>query len=400
MKTSAGRFLYYGPYIMPSTPITQAHFSVFGNEDTHTVKGFFTDPLSVHHGVNKVTGVVLEPRTQMADVDEKDDKTSTEEPRQVTTVSIPERDDGTMFLTSNPWTAFISYSVFIGARRVLMQRDGSRCTGLLAEFGIEGGVPVTAGQWRPSETGSIELLYDAETNGPLKSLTFIYSGPTTVSNDSGNPAPPAVFVEDILPNKKRRPTSKPYCFWHNLNQVRTHGIVLIDSANVSFFSAAGMVIHKRTRFLGAQRHEHIARSRRGRECRPLCDCHLNFCVNKPHAFSTWMHFFCLCTVCDSWSSFMFSILVYQQETLDWNMPDMFSFLFNNTLFERTAVSASTRLTSIETASSGNQRSLSPRKASYQADKGFRLSSLQRLAALLSVKDTAGKYYKELYSAST
>ncbi|KAK7225271.1 hypothetical protein V2G26_013274 [Clonostachys chloroleuca] len=61
VRTTIGRCLYYGPYILPKIALTQAHFSTLGYETSHHVSGIFFDAMISSPGWAKTIGVTLEP---------------------------------------------------------------------------------------------------------------------------------------------------------------------------------------------------------------------------------------------------------------------------------------------------------------------------------------------------
>jgi hypothetical protein len=163
VRTTIGRCLYYGPYVLPKIALTQAHFSTFGYETSHHVSGIFFDAMTSSPGWVETIGVTLEPNPQGAK-------------NNPTTLSIPALKtlEPRYFLSASPYGAFLSKSAFAGARTLRAQKHGSRYTSLLATFEDE--TVLTLGQWDPSQLDTISLLYSKQ-QGPLNIIVFILSEP-------------------------------------------------------------------------------------------------------------------------------------------------------------------------------------------------------------------------------
>jgi hypothetical protein len=163
VRTTIGRCLYYGPYVLPKIALTQAHFSTFGYETSHHVSGIFFDAMTSSPGWVETIGVTLEPNPQGAK-------------NNPTTLSIPALKtlEPRYILSASPYGAFLSKSAFAGARTLRAQKHGSRYTGLLATFEDE--TVLTLGQWDPSQLDTISLLYSKQ-QGPLNIIVFILSEP-------------------------------------------------------------------------------------------------------------------------------------------------------------------------------------------------------------------------------
>lgn len=186
---------------MPFIPVTQAHLSNFGGEETHVVTGVFADPNSVSSGSLKAFGAIQEP-TELDG-----------EPLHQPALRIPalSRLDSAFFLDRYVWGAFASRASFAGVKRLYMQRSKSklRCMGLLAEF--EGyKPPVTLGQWDSGNTQSIVPMYDAQINAPLHNITFVFSEGRRNER----------YVKNILLNQPD--TSEDHFGWDDLSTVRFH----------------------------------------------------------------------------------------------------------------------------------------------------------------------------------
>lgn len=182
---------------MPFMPITQARISSFGYENTHVTSGIFHDPFPAVSKALKTIGVVLEPSKQPPNTQDEAPKV---------TLPMQVRLDSSFFLDSNPWTAFTNYASFAEVKLLRMQKIDRRCTGLLGEF-WDDQLPRILGQWDPSKTDAISMLHNSEIDGPLNTLTFVYSD---VSQRAG-------YVTEIVPN---RPGPERHHYqWENLNEV-------------------------------------------------------------------------------------------------------------------------------------------------------------------------------------
>lgn len=207
IKTSTGRFLYFGTFIMPFMPITQANISSFGYENTHKATGIFFDPVSTVLGGIETIGVVLKPRANIK-----------ERPPTELVVKLPveTRLDRAFFLDKNTWTAFASHASFSGLKVLRVQktlvralspggRDSMRCRGLMAEFD-DGRLPAILGQWDPSYKGTY-TVHTVDKDGPLRSLTFVVA--------RFGPYPP--WVQTVAVNSP--PLSVPCFVWADLSVV-------------------------------------------------------------------------------------------------------------------------------------------------------------------------------------
>ena len=88
-----------------------------------------------------------------------------------------------------------------------------RAMGLLIDY--HDGTIETLGQWDPANS-SVSVIYNSQQNGPLESLSFVYSD---------SPDPHARWVEDVVTGAPSL-TTKPCFTWHSLD--------LVGSAILSF----------------------------------------------------------------------------------------------------------------------------------------------------------------------
>ena len=193
---------------MPFMPYTQAHLSAFGHENTHRTTGIFYDPVSTVLGGMETIGVVLEPRANVK-------QPAPAEP--VVKIPIETRPERHAFLDTNLWTAFVSHASFAGVKvlkaqttivekRLTIPRDMPRWCGLRAEFD-DGRLPVILGQWDPLHEERTRTVHTVETDGPLKSLTFVPA--------HFEPFPP--WIQNVLVNARQLP--EPCFVWDDLSTV-------------------------------------------------------------------------------------------------------------------------------------------------------------------------------------
>lgn len=164
----------------------------------------FYDPLSPTPPVFQTVGVVVEPieghRAAAAP-----SFSSMERP----SVSLPvlPRVDPTFDETEDLRKAFLTKGSLAGARSVRVQRAGIRCVGLLAEFHGRD-IPVVVGQWDPRNSDAVSMLHDAEKDGALEDITFLFS----------DADPRHRHVADIIINS-HTPASPMHFKWDNLYKV-------------------------------------------------------------------------------------------------------------------------------------------------------------------------------------
>jgi hypothetical protein len=93
---------------------------------------------------------------------------------QPVTIEFPvTRYHGEFFLERYGSDTFLSKALLKNAKALDVQRRGDRCTGLCILQ--NNGHRETLGQWDPSETESVQRIYDADADGAgLESLTFVY----------------------------------------------------------------------------------------------------------------------------------------------------------------------------------------------------------------------------------
>lgn len=129
----------------------------------------FYDPLSPTPPIIQTFGVVVEPSNRRR-------AAAPSSSREWPSVSLPvlTRVDPVFDETEDLRKAFLTKGSLAGARSVRVQRAGVRCVGLLAEF-HDRDIPVIVGQWDPSNAGAILLLHDAEKDGALETITFVFS---------------------------------------------------------------------------------------------------------------------------------------------------------------------------------------------------------------------------------
>lgn len=171
VTTSLGRNLYYGAHYVPLQPDSY----VSGYDATEgNIVGLFVDPTTAKRVALKSIGVVYTPQSDR----------QSERPRSIH-LPLADLEPGT-FLCRHFRTAFLSQASLLDVQVLRLQRKGSRCTGLYILHRDD--YVETLGQWDPSETDAISLVFEASSGKALEALTFVLSE---------NPSPHQRYIEDI-----------------------------------------------------------------------------------------------------------------------------------------------------------------------------------------------------------
>ncbi|SPO01784.1 uncharacterized protein DNG_04457 [Cephalotrichum gorgonifer] len=146
-----------------------------------------------------ITGLYLDTRS-IAGVASKPTSNSTAAP----TATIPRLRNPPFMSTIGGTGAFLTTASIQSINRLQVRRDKSRCTGLLIEH-LDGGME-TLGCWDAVDACSVQTIFDATCDGPLKAIAFhgSTSSPHRVTNvtavvrDSPDPPESKVFRNTFL----------------------------------------------------------------------------------------------------------------------------------------------------------------------------------------------------------
>lgn len=195
MTTSRGRSLYCGPWIMSPFGLTKGFITTPDLETTHSVSGMFCDAIKSDSKRLGGLGTIWEPNPQ-----------DTSKP--LPTPPVP-----TIEMANPKWRSiwkaaplrFLNKAAFYGATTLYVQKREHRYLGIMAK--MKDGSRTILGQWDPSQTENISVLYEEQRNGVLDKITLILTG------KYGN----RQYVEDIILGDYE---GTDFCFtWSDLSMV-------------------------------------------------------------------------------------------------------------------------------------------------------------------------------------